>query len=415
MSQRSTAGQHRVGTAVMVGGTAFSIVAVYVFQVVSSRTLGPDAFAPVGVLWTVAFLAFTVAMIPAEQFITRRIVRDGGRSEGVHSDRWTLLVVFGSAILIGVGFVAATLDVVFDGDPRWIALVLILLVNRSILATARGYLAGHWRFVAYGGALAAEGVALLVLGLAAAHFTHNALGFGAAMTVAPLAVLVVRPFHHWGSRPIELDEEPLQIAGAGFLGFYVIAATASQLIIAGGPIVVGFIGGTSAAVSVYFITFTLFRGPITSSYNLIARVLPDFTLLAANREEGQLAAWSKRFAAGGVGLGVVGFVVAGLLGPWIVTVLYGAEFAPGHVAAALGGGAVGVGLAALFSGQVLVARGRTETLAGSWIVGLVAAGLALVLVQSDPVTRVAAGFVAGEVAALTALTISGITVARSGR
>ena len=163
----------------------------------------------------------------------------------------------------------------------------------------------------------------------------------------------------------------------------------------------------------YFITFTLFRGPITSSYNLIARVLPDFTRLAANREESQLAAWSKRFAAGGVVLGAAGFVAAGLLGPWIITVLYGAEFAPERLPAALGGGAVGVGLAALFSGQVLVARGRTEVLAGSWIVGLVAAGVAILLVHSDPVTRVAAGFAAGEATALVALTISGVSIART--
>ena len=199
-------------------------------------------------------------------------------------------------------------------------------------------------------------------------------------------------------------------AGAGFLGFYVVASAASQLVIAGGPIVVGLIGGTSAAVSVYFITFTLFRGPITSSYSLIARVLPDFTRLAVSGEQQQLATWSRRFAAGGVVLGIAGFAVAGLLGPWIITVLYGAEFAPDRTAAALGGAAVGAGLAALFSGQVLVGRGRTGMLAGSWIVALFAATIAVFIVDAAAVTRVAAGFAAGEAIALAMLTISGIVV-----
>ena len=59
MSERPEREQHRAGTAVMLGGTIYSIVVVYLFQVISSRTLGADAFAPVGVLWTVTFLAFT--------------------------------------------------------------------------------------------------------------------------------------------------------------------------------------------------------------------------------------------------------------------------------------------------------------------------------------------------------------------
>lgn len=396
----------------MLGGTLFSIVAVYLFQVVSSRTLGPDAFAPVGVLWTVMFLTFTIAMIPVEQFITRRLVHDGGNATGLAQSRSVILGVFGLAIAAGTGFVAATLDLFFEGDPRWIGLAFIMFVNRSFLATARGFLAGRWRFVRYGLAAVVEGIALLAIGAVAALTVQSAIAFATAMALAPLAVLVLRPFRTTDPdrRP---SEDELAGAGAAFLGFYVIASAASQLIIAGGPIIVGFIGGTAAQVSVYFITFTLFRGPITSSYNLIARVLPDFTRLAADHNRHELAAWSRRFAAGGAVLGVFGFVAAGLLGPSIITVLYGAEFAPERLAAALGGAAVGVGLAALFSGQVLVARGRTELLAVSWLLGLVAAGIVVLLVPVDPITRVAGGFAAGEATALVALTVVGLATDRS--
>lgn len=396
----------------MLGGTVFSILAVYLFQVISSRTLGPDDFAPVGVLWTVMFLVFTIAMIPVEQFITRRLVHDGGSAAGLRNDRFVILGVFGLAIAVGTGFVAATLDLFFEGDVRWIALAPVMFVNRSILATARGFLAGRWRFVAYGLAAVVEAIALLAMGAVAALGASTALAFAVAMTFAPLAVLVLRPFRSTVSGVRSTNEELLG-ASASFLGFYVVGSAASQLIIAGGPIIVGFIGGTSAAVSVYFITFTLFRGPITSSYNLIARVLPDFTRLAAKREEGQLAAWSKRFAAGGFVLAIAGFVAAGLLGPWIITTLYGSEFAPEPLAAALGGAAVGVGLAALFSGQVLVARGRTDLLAWSWIAALVAAGVVLMVVPADAVTRVAAGFAAGELTALIVLTFVGLVAARA--
>ena len=236
MSERSTKNQHTVGTAVMLGGTVFSIIAVYVFQVVSSRTLGPDAFASVGVLWTVMFLVFTIAMIPVEQFITRRLVHDGGSTTGLRNDRLVILGVFGLAIAVGTGFVAATLDLFFEGDVRWIALASVMFINRSILATARGFLAGRWRFVSYGLAAVVEAIALLAIGAAAAFGASTALSFAVAMTLAPLAVLVLRPFRDTAS-DVQPTNDTLLGAGASFLGFYVVASAASQLIIAGGPIV----------------------------------------------------------------------------------------------------------------------------------------------------------------------------------
>lgn len=414
MPERRATKQDRAGTGAMVGGAAVEAIAVYLYQVMSTRSLGTEAFAPIGVLWTVTFLAFTIAMIPVEQYVTRRIVGDDGSADGLRTSRLAIGGVFALAIAIGAGFVAFTLELFFEGNAWWIAVAAVLLVNRSVWALARGYLAGRWRFVSYGLAAVLESMALLAMGLVAAAVAPNALAFSLAMAFSPLAVLALRPFRSATTIPKPI-RRALVGGGIGFLGFYVVASAASQLVVAGGPIVVGLIGGTSTAVSIYFVTFTLFRGPITSSYSLIARVLPSFTRLAEEGEDGQLAVWSRRFFIGGLLLGAAGFVAAGSIGPWIITVLYGSEFAPGNAAAALGGAAVGFGLAALFSGQVLVGRARTGLLASSWLVGLLAAGVTVLIVDTDAVTRVAAGFASGELTALLVLTILGLCAAQSHR
>ena len=75
-------------------------------------------------------------MIPVEQFVTRRLVHDGGSASDLRSHRGAMGGVFVLAILVGGGFVAATLDLFFDGNAWWIAIAVVLLINRSVLAMA---------------------------------------------------------------------------------------------------------------------------------------------------------------------------------------------------------------------------------------------------------------------------------------
>jgi hypothetical protein len=185
----------------------------------------------------------------------------------------------------------------------------------------------------------------------------------------------------------------------------IVATAASQLILASGPIVLGFIGGTAASISIVFITFTLFRGPVTSSYDLIARVLPDFTMLATSGHQRRLNMWAGRLGAIGLAT-VVAFGVAGrFLGPFVVTILYGEEFAPSSTLSMLTAAAVGAALVALFLNQIYVARGDTIRLALIWIVAAAVAAAVLFLWQGESTTRIGVAFLAGEVIAMALLTV----------
>jgi hypothetical protein len=393
MHDRSAAERKRdnTGTGVIVAATAYGAVAVLTFQATATRSLGADGFAPIAVLWTVMFLLYTVLMLPAEQHLTRALVVTRSPTQLVKIRRDTI-VAFAVALVIGVAFTAATLDRFFESNAIYIAITAAIVASRSIMATARGSLAGNRRFAGYGGSIALEATALLSGGILVAIAGLPSPFFGIVMALAPLATLLARPFRH---DHVEMDHV-VDAQPGEFLAWLIVATAASQVIIAGGPIAVSFVGGGAAAVSIFFTSFALLRGPITSAYNLVARVLPDFTALAHGENPSQLWAWAPRIGLGGLLAAIVGAAGSGLFLIPLVTIVYGADFAPPQTAAILGGAGVGLGLGALFATQVYSAAADGKRLVVGWFVALAAAGAILVFVGIEPVNRVALAFAVGE-------------------
>ena len=396
----STASSDRTGTIAIVAGTVVSALSVYLYQVIAGRTLGTEGFAPIGIIWTVSFLVFTVLNIPVEQYLTRRLTLGGGSWLPDRKAALTALVPLGAGVVIGIVFVAATLDRFFEGAAAFVGLTAALLLVRSALTLGRGFLAGRRRFTAYGIAVALEGIVLVVLGAVVAATWASTLAFASVLVIAPLVIFLVRPLATTVDLPALRTSVP---AGSGFLGALIVATAASQLILAAEPIVVSFIGGSATAVSVIFITFTLFRGPVTSAYNLIARVLPDFTVMAAAGDDHRLNSWAERIGLAGVAVAVLFGFSGYLLGPRVVELLYGAEFAPASAVAGMAAAAVGLALASLFVNQIYVARGETGRLAAIWVTALMAAAAALFASSAAPMERVGLAFFVGEATALLLL------------
>jgi O-antigen/teichoic acid export membrane protein len=380
------------GTIVIVAATAASAVAVLVFQAIASRTLGTDGFAPIAVLWTVMFLLFTVLQLPAEQHLTRALVVTRSHDD-LRAVYRAMAGAFGTALAIGAGFTAVTLDRFFEGSWIFVGITAAIVVSRSIMSTARGSLAGHRRFAAYGATIALEAAALLVGGITVMALGGGTVAFAVVMALAPLATLLSRPFapiEGHGDRP-SIEPQP-----ASFLAWLVLATAASQAIIAGGPIAVSFIGGSVAAVSIFFTSFALLRGPITSAYNLVARVLPDFTELAHSDDPHRLWKWGPRLVVFGVGVAVIGAIGAGLFLRPLVGAIYGDAFRPPQLAAVFGGASIGLGLGALFATQMYTAAAKGAKLALGWLIALAVALAFLATSDLEPITRTAAAFGVGE-------------------
>ncbi|NIV31647.1 MAG: hypothetical protein GWN58_19810, partial [Anaerolineae bacterium] len=105
-------------------------------------------------------------------------------------------------------------------------------------------------------------------------------------------------------------------------------------------------------------------------YNLLARILPPFTRMAIEGESRELMSWARGMAIAGVALSALAGVLGWALGPWVISVAFGPEFAASRSAAALVAAGVVLAGAGLFVGQILVAEAQTGRLATAWFVGL---------------------------------------------
>jgi hypothetical protein len=384
----------------MVAGAVVSALGTYLFTLVGTRSLGDVAFEPIAVLWTLQFLTVTIVYVPVEQLIIRRLTLSGSRASVLTATVPAIGAFLVAGVALPVAFIAVTLDHYFAGDPVYLASGAVLFAAFGAYAVGRGFLAGRFRFRAYGAVVGAESSFRLLLGIAVVLTIDTAVGLSWAMAVAPLVFFAARPF---GRDPgHDLPEVADDRSVTGFLGGLLATTAASQTILAAGPLAVGALGADPGEVSVFFVTFTLFRGPLTASYNLLAKVLHWFTSRDLAGAGPALRRRAIQVGLTGTVVSVAGGVAGAVLGPDVVALLYGSEFRPDAGVAALAAAGVVLAATALFIGQLLVARGTTGLLGASWVVAL-AFGLAVMAAVSGTASlRVAWGFLAADVMALAA-------------
>jgi O-antigen/teichoic acid export membrane protein len=394
------------GTWMIAMGAIVASVGAYAFQVLGGRSLGADGFAPVATVWTIGFLVYTIVMLPVEQMTTRTVTLRAGAVLEPHTKR-QITVALGLGGLGGVAIAAIGTDRFFDGSSGFIAVMALLMFVRALMTIARGVMAGRRRFRAYGVSMMLESVALVALGILFAAMDTGAFWFGIALGAAPLTLLLVRPY----LVRTDPDRSPVEVPETnGLLQLLVLASALSQLILVAGPLVVSLIGGTAAEVSIYFITFTLLRGPITASYGLATRFLAAMATALSDERPAVLHTWASRLAVLGTAAVAIAGTASYFILPAIVEVLYGTEFRPTALVGGLGGAGAVAALTVLFLTQILIARGRTRELAIGWLIAATISGVVLAASGADPLLRVAYAFAAGEVAAFGV--ISAIALSR---
>jgi lipopolysaccharide/colanic/teichoic acid biosynthesis glycosyltransferase len=400
----------RDGTLDIVVGSFIAGIGAYAYQFLGGRSLGEEAFAPIGVLLTVHFLAFVVVLLPVEQFIIRRLTL-GARGWVIPVRALAFIVVATAAS----GYVMAVAgDDYFVGTSRvtFIAIMLATMAGHFLFVVGRGYLAGYRRFRSYGYSSGAASMLRLVIALVVAVIAPTVTGFAWAHVIGPLIVVAWRPFkepsvRRRGSRVLD-GEFTSAIDDRGLLAGLVLAAAASQALLLAGPLVASRLSATAAEFSVTYATLLIARAPLTLGYNLIARVLPPFTEMAARGERRELRAWARGIGLASAVLAVVGAGVGAVTGPFLVSVAFGSGFAPTATVAAISGAGVVLASGGLFVGQILVARGQAFRLGVSWFLAVAAAAAVVAVPMDDPVMHVVVAFLVGELVALTALMSSAL-------
>lgn len=383
------------GTTFLIVGALVGAVGAYLFQVLGANAIGAEAFAPISQLWTSFFILATVALVPLEQYVTREVA--SGRRAIPNAVRATFWFAVGAVVLAGV-FATLTRNSLFDGNWQYVAQSVLLVVGYATLFFGKGVLAGRRRFAEVGWVLVIETAVRLVAGIIAIQLFANAVSLGWAMVLGGFSILGLR----WWRRD-EGDSNTEPAPASRFLGGYVGGSISSQLLLGGAPLAAAAFGASDVLVSVIFVTFTLYRAPLTLIFAMQARILPYLVGLTGRENRSELARIAGKVVFGGIGLAIAGAVVGWLVGPEVVGLLYTEEFIPARAVAALAAGGVMAGAAAQIAGQVLVAEGRTSRLAVAWGIGLATALIVMFVFQPEPDLRVASGFAAGEAVALIAM------------
>jgi len=382
-----------------------------VFQLLGGRLLGPELFAPVTVLWTLMFLTGTIGLTPVEQYVAREATA-GNRALTRRSSAIGTVVLL-TAVAAGT-FTALTVDALFLGERGFIVLGVLIVVATAPLFVARGLAVGQRRFDLYGLMLGLEGIGRLVVGGLGLLIVGGPVGLAWGVALGPAFGLLV-PTLRFERRATR----PAAGGAAAFLAPYIGASGASQLLLAGAPLAVAALGAGPATISIIFVTFTLFRAPVTIVYLIQGRLLSLLVRLGLERELARIARIRRSIELAGLVAVAFAGVTGWFVGPSIVTLLYGEAFRPEPLVAALAAtGVAGAGVAQLL-GQLLVAEGRTAVLARRWAIGL---GVALVtlavgpaLAGLSPAVAVAAAFAAGELAAAAAMARRSTATPRGGQ
>jgi len=383
-------------------GTLIGAVSAYGFLILGERSLGEDAFAPIALLWTLLYLLFTVLLLPLEQLVIRRLAL--GEESSLTRDRWAIAGV----VVLGVGLAAAyvlTNSDRFEGERGYVGVAAVMVSGYGFLAVGRGFLAGHRRFRAYGWAVAGEGLIRLAGAIVLAFGSNGALAWAWAMTMGPWMVVFARPFQDVGFQE-RGGEEAAGFGLGSFLPGLVLGNVGSQIILSAGALVVDSLRASPAEVTIFFTTFTLFRGPVSLAYPFLSRILPSLTQMASRGEHRRLFGLAERIGMFGVLLAGVGGIAGYLLGPAVVELFFGGGAQPTANLAATAAAGVIAGAGALAVGQILIAQGKTNAYALVWLSALAVAALVVWLGGGAAPRRVATGVAAGEFAALATMVVA---------
>ncbi len=403
------------GTYWMLVGALVAAVGAYLFQLITTRSLGEVGYAPIGTLWTIQYLTVSIFLYSVETYVTRGSLR---AESGAGSGTVSLVRIWTSIAAVAIAVIAFTWwfrDQLFLGQGDLAAVAGCIVVAFGAFMIVRGRLAGSGRFKAYGLVTASESMCRFVLALGGAAVGAGTRLFAWVMPFGALAAA------SWWPMLKRRRSEPGQTSTWGnvggtarFLALTTSANAGAQLLLAGGPLVLAFLHASPADVSVFFVTVTAARLPIVFVFGgILSRLLGTFVRLADSDQGRSLRHAAARIAAGTGAAALLGGAVASVVGAPVVGLLFGPGFRPPWWVAA--GATTGVLLAtgSLVLNQVLVATGSEARLPVVWAIALFGAALTVALTGRSPLARVVAGFIIGEVIALIGLAIATLSATPS--
>jgi O-antigen/teichoic acid export membrane protein len=345
----------------------------------AARDLDPAGFSVFGVFWG-AFGLVTGAANGLLQEATREVRSAGyvAASPGPQTHPLRVAAVIG----VVAGLVIAGSAPLWAGhvfvEARWTSVVLLSvgLAGFCMHATLLGMLAGAGRWTQYGSLMVTDAGMRVTVAAATFAMSWGLVGYLWATVcgaVAWLVTLVASATARAAAQLVAYGDTSTFLRGAAHA---VAAAGASAILVMGFPVLLkatsGDLGSTGGVV---ILAVTLTRAPLlvpltAMQGNLIAHFVDQST-------ERMRALVGP--AAVVLGLGAVGVVTAGLAGPWLLRVGFGADYrADGALLAWLTAAAVSIALLTL-TGAATVAAAMHRAYSLGWIGATVVSTLLLLL------------------------------------
>jgi O-antigen/teichoic acid export membrane protein len=350
-------------------------VLAYAFFVLAARTLGPEGYGQIGVLWAGMFIGVIVLFRPLEQTLTRAIAERIARGREVRTVIRSVTAIYGAIVVVGaIGAALAWGEVtsrLFLGSDLLTAMLFGGTALYGLEYILRGILAGTRWFRGYALCLMADAVVRVAVVLPLVVFASKNLA-AAAIAAAGLGGFLA-PLWVGRRRLAKLaeagDGERFDVATAvTFAGPASVIAAADQVLINAGPLLVMLDGGhrASAAAGVVFAATMLVRIPVYVFQGVAASLLPNLTRLHAAADMSAFRHAVRRAALVLAATTALLAVFAVIAGPEAMGAIYGKAYQADRVALGLLGVGVGFYLGAATFSQALLALDRGKQAAIAW-------------------------------------------------
>lgn len=354
----------------------------YTVIYLAARELAPAGFSVFAVFWG-AFGLVTGAANGLLQEATREVRSarhtdplTGGLPGRTHPLRVAGMIGVVAAVVI-VGTSPLWGEQVFV-EARWLSVGLLSagLAGFCLHATMLGMLAGANRWTPYGALMVTDAVIRLLVAVAAFVIGWGLVGFlwaTIAGAVAWLLMLLASPAARAAARLLTFGSTTTFLRGAAHS---ITAAGASAILVMGFPVLLkATTGELGAKGGVVILAVTLTRAPLlvpltAMQGNLIAHFVDE-------RTQRLRALVAPAVVVGGIG--AVGVLAAGIVGPWLLRAMFGPDYrASGILLSWLTAAAVAIAMLTL-TGAATVAAALHRVYSLGWVGATVASTLLLLL------------------------------------
>lgn len=378
----------RVGTA-----TAVTALCGYAVIYLAARDLAPSGFSVFGVFWG-AFGLVTGAANGLLQETTREVrvmpYLEVAPVKRTHPLRVAMLLGAAAAVVIAGSSPLWSGRVFVEARPLSVLLLSVGLAGFCVHATLLGMLAGTNEWTRYGALMVTDAVIrVMVRGHRGAGLAPGRLLVGdgrrRGRVADPAGGLARHPRHRAAADP---GRTATFLRGAAHS---ITAAGASAILVMGFPVLLKLTSAELGAQGgVIILAVTLTRAPLlvpltAMQGNLIAHFVDE-------RSDRVRALIGPAAIVGAIG--AVGVLAAGVLGPWVLRVVFGPQYQAGSALLAwLTAAAVAIAMLTL-TGAAAVAAALHRAYALGWVGATVASGLLLALPLSLQ-TRTVVGLLCG--------------------